>query len=89
MPFRRDKPVIHTALTYIFDIKIVKIKQNVTRLLFVILLLLFFCHKPISTLRIAKIDPVTNRPDNFTKIPYYNILCHPPEASQRKDWSEE
>ncbi|MDR0763176.1 MAG: EpsG family protein [Bacteroidales bacterium] len=35
-----------------------------------------------------KISKLNGRPGSYRYIPYYNVLHHPDEASQRKDWNE-
>jgi len=76
------------ALTYIWDIKIKNVQLYCTRLIFAGTLILYFYVSPLRALVSKEINPITNRPENYTKVPYYNVLSHPPEASTRKDWIE-
>jgi len=34
------------------------------------------------------VDFAGGRPAQYQWIPYYNSICHPPEATKRKDWEE-
>lgn len=76
------------AFTYIWDIKIEKIQLYWTKLAFATVLLLFFYVPLILSVTSTAISSLTNRPENYARVPYYNCIFHPEEAKLRKDWEQ-
>ena len=74
------------AFTYIWDIKIKRMQLYGTKLVFAVVLLLFFYVLPIRNLTSTKISNITNKQENYAILPYYNCIFHPEEATSRKDW---
>lgn len=76
------------AFTYILDIKIKRIELYSTKLIFAAMLLLFFYVLPVRKLTSRQINTLTERPENYDVLPYYNCIFYPEEATLRKDWLE-
>lgn len=77
------------AYGYLFHIHIPVAWQHLYfRLGTCVLLFAFFFTPYITALRSTAIDPLTNRPMNYSLVPYYNAISHPRIAEGRKDWSQ-
>jgi len=74
------------AYTHLFDVRIKRLRS--LYLITACFLLLFFA-TPVRKIQQTDIDPITNRPDNYALVPYYNVLWHPPEAKSRRDWNQQ
>lgn len=74
------------AFTFLIDLDVKKITQS--RLIFAVLITLFFLIMPVKGIYSTKILPLTNRPANYPFVPYYNCISHPQEATLRKDWNQ-
>jgi len=72
------------AYTYLFDVRIKRLRN--LYLATACVFLLFFAAPFVRGVVNSDIVPLTNRPANYAIVPYYNVLWHPPEAKQRKDW---
>ena len=75
------------AYTYFFDLRIKRLRS--IYLITACFILLFFGVPAIRAVQNTNIDAKTGRPANYALVPYYNVLWHPPEASQRRDgWQQ-
>ena len=74
------------AYTYLFDVRIKRLRS--VYLITTCVLLLFFAAPFVRQVLQTDIDPLTKRPQNYSLVPYYNVLSHPPEAKNRKDWNQ-
>jgi len=75
------------AYTYLFDVRIKRLRS--VYLITACFLLLFFAAPFVRQVHRTDIDPLTQRPMNYSLVPYYNVFWHPPEAKSRKDWNQE
>lgn len=64
-------------------------RQTIYHALVSFVLLLFMSVPYLKMLTNTAINPSTNRPSNAAYVPYYNVIHHPAEADQRKDWWEQ
>ncbi len=76
------------AFTYIGNIKIKRIQLYHTKFIFLTLVILFFCVLSIRNLSSTKTSHLTNRPENYAWVPYYNCIFYPKDATLRKDWNQ-
>jgi len=74
------------AITFLIDLDIKKLIQS--KLVFAVLITLFFLITPLKGLLSTEINPLTNRPANYPLNPYYNCISYPAKATLRKDWNE-
>jgi hypothetical protein len=64
-------------------------KTTQLRAVYICVLLMLFSGAFIKTRTANHPVPIANnRPAQYQWIPYYNVLCHPPEAKYRKDWNQ-
>ncbi|MDR1974379.1 MAG: EpsG family protein [Bacteroidales bacterium] len=72
------------ALLLPFQIKWFRLKPIVIAFL----IISFFAFPFWRVITSNEISELTGRPNSYRYIPYYNVLYHSDEASQRKDWNE-
>ena len=75
------------AYTYLFELRIKRLRS--IYLITACFLLLFFAAPFVRGVVRTDIDALTGRPANYAIVPYYNVLWHPPEATQRRDWIQQ
>jgi hypothetical protein len=56
--------------------------------MYVFMMQVFFAAPVVKTVNSSGIAPLTGRSWQYSYVPYYNVLYHPPEAEFRKDWNE-
>jgi hypothetical protein len=72
----------------VLDVAVLRISNKLKSLIVVCLLIAFFAIPFCRSITSDKISELNGRPGSYRYIPYYNVLYHPDEASQRKDWNE-
>jgi hypothetical protein len=77
------------TFSYVLDLKIQNIKQQIVRAGMALLLFVFFLAPCFKILLSTEINKLTKRANNYGWVPYYNVISYPEEALYRKDWNQE
>lgn len=77
------------AFSYVLDLKIQNIKQQIVRAGMALLLFVFFLAPCLKMLLSTETNKLTKRANNYGWVPYYNVISYPEEALYRKDWNQE
>lgn len=76
------------AYPLVFELKISKVAKKASSLVLTLLLSIFFYIPLHQRLTSEAISPLTGYKESHTWNPYYNVICHPNEAEERKEWNK-
>jgi hypothetical protein len=88
MPYYLVFGIITYSLLISTEWKMPLLKQLAKPIIIACFLIVFLAIPFYNAIASTKISNITGRANKYQFVPYYNVLYHPEEASQRKDWNE-